>query len=123
MAYQSPSVTSSGTTFAQLRSGGLRGQLDRLATSNAFSPAVRSLIVGPLDTIHTGIVHAVDAFIQGDPVATGDVSAKLLTYATALKAIACALDEVNALIDANTGTLKNIVGAVGSGIQRRRSFP
>jgi hypothetical protein len=99
---------------------GFRGQLDRLATANAFNPLRPQ---SPLDSIHTGIVHVVDAFLQGDPMAASDVSAKLLSYATALKAVACALDEINSLIEANSGNLTNVLGVGPTGNQRRRTFP
>lgn len=121
MAYQTPVIVPSGTTFAQFRSGGFQGQLIRLANANAFPAAIRSLILGPLGDVKTGIVHNLDAFLQGDPVSTADINAKLLAYATALKAIAAALDEANVLVDANPGTLAT---AASSGTNRkRRTFP
>ena len=123
MAYVSPTIVPSGTTFAQLRSGGFQGQLIRLATANTFTPAVRSLVTGPMDAIKTGIVHAVDAYLQGDPVLTADINAKLLVYATALKAIAAALEEANVLVDANPGTVATQASRSPSGGQKRRSFP
>lgn len=121
MAYQTPIITPSGTTFAQFQAGGFKGQLIRIANANNFPPAIRSLVLGRLEDIKTGIVHSLDAFLQGDPVATADVNAKLLAYETALKAIAAALDEVNVLVDANPGTLATFVSNISN--RKRRTFP
>jgi hypothetical protein len=121
LAYVSPTIVPSGTTFAQLLAGGFRGEMIRLANANSFPPAIRSLIFR-LDTLQTGIVQTVDAFIQGDPIATTDVNARLLAYATALKTILAALEEINVLVNANPGTLKTIVGGGGAGQKQRRVF-
>ena len=123
MAYSSPVIVPSATTFAQLKSGGFHGQLTRLANANAFSPAIRSLILGPLDKVESGIVQVLDAFLHGEPISTADINAKLLVYSTALKAIAAALDEANVLVDANPGTLTTVASAGASGNRKRRSFP
>ena len=37
MAYTSPSITASGTTFAQLQAGGASGVLERLIAANSFT--------------------------------------------------------------------------------------
>ena len=121
MAYQTPTIVPSGTTFSQFHSGGFQGQLIRLANANAFSPAIRSLVLGRFDAIKTGIVHNLDAFLQGDPVGTADLNARLLAYATALKAIAAALEEANVLVDGNPGTLKAVSAGVTS--RKQRTFP
>lgn len=123
MAYQSPTIAPSGTTFSQLKAGGLHGQLIRLANANAFSPTVRSLVLGPVEALKTGAVHAVDGYLHGDPVSTGNLSAKLLAYATALKALSTALDEVNSLVDSNPGIVKVFTGVGASGQVKRRTFP
>ena len=123
MAYVSPPIVPSGTTFAQLRSGGFQGQLNRLAAANGFSPAIRSLLTAPVGALKTGIVHSLDAFLQGDPVTTADINAKLLIYSTALKAIATALEEANVLVDANPGTVVSVSSSSSAGGQKRRSFP
>lgn len=123
MAYLSPSITPSGATFAQLRAGGFQGQLTRLADANALPPAIRSLVVGPLDRVKVGITHVLDAFLQGDPISTGDVNAKLLAFAMALKVIATALEEANVLVDANPGTLSTVASAGAAGQRKRRTFP
>ena len=123
MAYVSPTIVPSGTTFAQLRSGGFQGQLIRLANANAATPAVRSLVLGSPASIKTGIVQAVDAFLRGDPISTADINAKLLTYATALKLIAAALDEANVLVDANPGSLATVRANTPAGHQKQRTFP
>ena len=123
MAYLSPSIAPSGTTFAQFRAGGFQGQLIRLATANNFSPAVRSLVLGSPADIKMGIVQALDAFLRGDPIATADINAKLLTYATALKAYAAALDEANVLVDANPGTLATTRANTPAGHKTQRTFP
>src|SRR4051794_2450314 len=65
MPYTPPTITPSGTTFAQFRAGGFRGQLERLAIANALPPAIRSLVLGPFAQIQAGITHAVDAYLQG----------------------------------------------------------
>jgi hypothetical protein len=122
LAYVSPTITPSGTTFAQLQAGGFRGQMIRLANTNAFPPPIRSLMFR-LDALQTGIVQTVDAFLQGDPIATTDVNARLLAYATALKAMLAALEEINVLVNNNPGTLKTIVGGGGVGQKQRRVFP
>ena len=123
MAYLSPTIAPSGTTFAQFRSGGFQGQLIRLANANSFSPAVRSLVLGPPANIKTGIVQALDAFLRGDPITTADVNAKLLTYATALRTIAAALDEANGLVDANPGTVATTRAGTPAGHKTQRTFP
>jgi hypothetical protein len=123
VAYTSPTITPSNTTFAQLLAGGFQGQLVRLANANAFPPAIRSLMLGRLDAISAGISHIVDAFLRGDPVATADANAKLLTYATALKAVTAALEEINVLVAANPGTLKRVAGPGPTGARQVRTFP
>jgi hypothetical protein len=123
MSYQSPTINPSGTTFAQFEAGGFHGQLTRVVNANSFSATVRSLILGPLDVVERGIVHTIDAFLRGDPITTRDANASLMSYALTLKAITAALDEVNALVDANPGTLKTVMGSGASGRQTRRSFP
>ncbi len=122
MAYSTPVIVPSGTTFAQLKAGGFHGQLTRLANSNGYSPAVRGLILGPLDKIETGIVHLLDAFLRGEPISTADVNAKLLTFATALKAVTAALDEANVLVDTNPGTLAMVATTGATGNRKRRNF-
>ena len=42
MAYVSPTITPSGTTFAQLQAGGFRGQMIRLARVNALPDELRT---------------------------------------------------------------------------------
>jgi len=123
MPYTPPVLAPSGTTFAQFQAGGFRGQLDRLATASGLSPAIRSLVVGDFSTLQTGIRHVVDSFLQGDPTPVAEVNARLLTYATALKALQVALDEINVLIDANAGTLVNTIKPGATNHQRRRVFP
>ena len=123
MAYLSPSIAASGTTFAQFRSGGFQGQLIRLANANAFPPAVRSLILSSPGDIKTGIVHVLDAFLRGDPITTADINARLLTYATALRAITAALEEANVLVDANPGTLATVRASTAAGHKTQRNFP
>jgi hypothetical protein len=123
MAYTSPTISPSKTTFAQLCSGGFEGQLIRLANANAFPPAVRSLVLSPLEGLRKGIVHTVDAYLRGDPVTTKDVNAKLLAYATALKAITAALEEINVLVDANPGTIKTVAPVNGPSHRVKRVFP
>ncbi|HWE37719.1 MAG TPA: hypothetical protein VG406_14220 [Isosphaeraceae bacterium] len=123
MAYTSPTIKPSNTTFAQFRAGGFQGQLVRLADANAFPPAVRSLLLGRFEAIPTGIAHIVDAFLRGDPVTTADANAKLLVYATALKAISAALEEINVLVDANPGSLKRVAGPGTTGARQVRTFP
>jgi hypothetical protein len=80
-------------------------------------------LLGNPGALQTGIVHAVDAFIQGDPVATADINARLLTYATALKALLAALEEINVLVNANPGTLRTVSTPGGPGARVRRTFP
>lgn len=123
MPYTPPVLAPSGTTFAQFQAGGLRGQLDRVAAANSLSPSVRGLIVGNLSALQAGIRHVVDSFIQGDPTPAAEVSARLLTFATAVKALQVALDEINTLVDANPGTLANTVKPGATNHQRRRAFP
>lgn len=123
MAYVSPSIAPSGTSFAQLFAGGFHGQLVRIANANTLSADATRLIMGDPGVLQTAIVNLIDSYLKGDPVATTDVNAKLLTYATALKTLATAIDEVNVLVDANPGTIKTFGGVGGSGHQRRRTFP
>lgn len=123
MAYSSPTIAPSGSTFAQLQAGGFRKQLERLADANALPPPIRSLILGRFDAIRTGIVHTVDGYLRGDPAAIADINAKLLAYATALKAIATAIDEINTLVAANPGTIRPVVGRGAPQAQFRRTFP
>lgn len=123
MAYTSPTIAPSWTTFAQLQAGGFRKQLERLATANGFTLAVQSLILGRFDAIRTGITHTVDAYLQGDPATINDLNAKLLNYATALKAIATAIDEINTLVAANPGTIKPVAHRGAPQVSPRRTFP
>ncbi len=123
MPYVSPTIVPSGTTFAQLQAGGFGAELKRLIAANDFPPAVDSLLSGDFETLHRAIVHLVDAYLRGDPVAANDVNTKLLYFATALKTILTAIEEVNALVAANTGTLKNVPTTAATGHQLRRTFP
>ncbi len=54
---------------------------------------------------------------------TADINAKLLVYATALKAMVTALEEANVLVDANPGTLVTSTSKSVAGGQKRRTFP
>lgn len=123
MAYTPPTIAPSGTTFAQLQAGGFSKQLDRLAGANNFTPAVRSLVLGRVNAIRTGIVHTIDAYLRGDPATIGDINARLLNYATALRAIAAAIDEVNTLVAANPGTIRPVIRPGVPQVQYRRTFP
>jgi hypothetical protein len=123
VAYVSPTITPSGTTFSLLLSGGFHGQLARLASANAMSADATRLIMGDLGILQTAVVNLVDSYIKGEPVANADVNAKLLTYATALKTLATAIDEINVLIDANPGTIRTFGGIGASCHSRRRTFP
>src|SRR5262249_9117914 len=64
MAYTSPNITASGTTFAQLVSGGVSGHLERLiaanlAPSNSPSSAPTLSASGSGNTLPTGTYYAV----------------------------------------------------------------
>jgi hypothetical protein len=118
-----PSILPSGTTFAQLRAGGFHGQLERLAVTNGFPPAVLSLLIGDLDTVRVGIVQAVDAFLQGEPVNVAELGSRLSTSATALRALTAAVDEIITLIGSNPGTLANLPSPINADRPRRRVFP
>jgi len=123
VAYTSPTVKPSNTTFSQLQSGGFTAQLVRLANANAYPPAVRSLMLGDLSAARQGIAESVDAYLHGEPIGTADINAKLLVFSTALKAILAGLEEINVLIDANPGTLRTVQSAGKINGQRLRTFP
>lgn len=123
MAYTSPTVNPSNTTFAQLLSGGFTAQLARIADANSFPPAIRSLMLGDLGAARQGIASSVDAYLHGEPLATADINAKMLAFATALKAVLAALEEINVLIDANPGTLKTVAAASKDHTRLKRTFP
>ena len=123
MAYTSPTVKPSNTTFAQLQSGGFTAQLVRLANANSYPPAVRSLMLGDLGAARQGIAASVDAYLHGEPLSTADINAKMLAFSTALKAVLAGLEEINVLIDANPGTLKTVESPSRDHSRLKRTFP
>ena len=112
MAYTAPVIANSGTTFAQLPALGLQGLLLKLGTANNASPDVLARLRGG----STGLANSlnvygamVDRYLAGDPVEIVDFKRRLHDLATVLRVVAQAADEINTLVDANPGTIKNVV--------------
>jgi hypothetical protein len=111
MAYVSPTITPSGITYLQLQQVGFPGHIDLLITANAFSQAqinhIHSLVkqsdYGGLRKFETLISN----WLQQFPIATSDISQRILDHATAMKAILAVMEEEAALFAANPGALSS----------------
>jgi len=104
----------SGASFAQFRGGGLAGQLELLIAANpTLDPAIivglRAGRINMLDLTYSGLASLVASFLQGDPIATSDVTSRLDAYATVFSGYTQAVNEINSLIKANPGTIVNLL--------------
>jgi hypothetical protein len=115
--YTPPTITASGTTFAQLRAGGASGHLERLiaAQSPPLSGRMLSLCRAPksgnLQFVYNQVRTVLEEFI--------DVKANLVQLQTVMAMLNTLCTEAGVLIDANPGTLGRTVNGVGNAVARR----
>jgi hypothetical protein len=111
MSYTGPTITASSGTFAQLKTGGLKQQLELLIAANSGLTQgqinqIRALLkVDGVSPILRAAGH-IDNWLHGDPVADATVAQQVLDYATVFATLATALNEVGTLLDANKGTVE-----------------
>jgi len=114
MAYTAPTITASGGTFAQLLTGGLKGQLELLIAANTGAGCF--LTQGQINQARNLLAYRevsppvraaghLDDWLHGDPVPTATFAQQVLDYATVFALLATALNEIGVLCDANPGTL------------------
>jgi hypothetical protein len=124
MSYVSPTVNASGRTFSQLQAEGWAGHVERVIAANSLSQAqiniIRALISGVdhRQPLARGISTVITNWLAGAPIDTNEVNQRLLDYATALKVILAAIEEINTLVTSNAGTLHRTAGNVSAPLTR-----
>jgi hypothetical protein len=111
MAYTSPNITASGTTFAQLQSGGLSGHLERLITankaaSNAPTSAPTLAASGSGNTLPAGTYYVVftETDGSGETTASPVSSSQAVTYGQQLSVTFPGLQTGNTARNTYVGT-------------------
>jgi hypothetical protein len=127
MSYTAPSITASGTTFAQMVSSGASGHLERIITANSFSAEqirlLRAVKVGRLDIIYQKLAQFIRTWDEGDPIAnTTAAKARLTDLHTVFAVLNTLCTEAGVLIDGNAGTLGTAATGIGGRIGHR-TFP
>jgi len=128
MAYPTPTITSSSTTFAELQAGGLSAVVERLIASNSVTGAAliatRAATTGNLQSTYNAAATSLDRWLRGDPMATNAIETALVNAQTAFMVIAEAFTEIGALVDANAGSLHpSTSGGVGTVSSTVRTWP
>jgi hypothetical protein len=133
VSYTPPTVLTSGVTWTGLRSLGFHGTLAQVAQVNSFAPNLVSRLKSPATVADAFRAYAalVDRFLAGDPISSTETVNRATDFAKVFHAIAQAADDINALIVANPGTLRDVVTRpVGNGttiagqfVQRKRTWP
>lgn len=137
MSYSAHTINASGTTYAQLKAGGVVAALDRIKAANAgvldvplASDTLRAFQASGNPRIGQAIAKAgvaVDRYLHGDlqslnptsnPGAVDATTGELQALADAFRAYGQVLDELAALIDANPGTVQTVT--IGGELRRRR---
>jgi hypothetical protein len=133
VSYTPPSLTPSGVTWTSLRALGARGTFAQVAQVNNMAPALADRLRSP-DAV-AGAVRAytelVGRFVAGDPIDITEATNRAIDFSKVFHALAQAADDINALIVANPGTLKDVfihptgsgTSAAGQFAQRRRTWP
>jgi hypothetical protein len=128
VSYTPPSVAGSGVTWAQLRSQGFHGTLALIAQANGLPPALASRIKTS-DTVANSVrayAELVDHYLSGDPIDGNEVKTRMTDLAKVFHALAQTADDINSLIDANPGTVHDVVSAPVAGrriVRRQRTWP
>lgn len=124
MAYSAPSMSASSQTFNNLQSRGFAGYLNALMTANSLTDAQKSLaeslfIKTQASLLGEKLRQIVDNFTNGHPATLATYDAELKDVAQAFAAVLAAINEIAALVDANTGYLDHTYTKIGFPIKKR----
>lgn len=107
-----PRVSASGTNFDAFRSAGFAGIVDRLMTTNEFSPATNAFLResknGRIVELFSVLRGTCDRFVCGEMIDTGKFRSDLASAVAGLAALTQAASEIATLVEANPGTLTSV---------------
>jgi hypothetical protein len=122
--YTPPSITASGTTFAQFQTGGISGHLERLiaAQTGLSTKAIEMARAGKqvrFQQVYNRLSAVVEEFNSGRPSSTANVAAAFADLATVFAMLNTLCNEAGTLIAANPGTLHTGINPVGNAFTYR----
>jgi hypothetical protein len=123
MAYVTPTINPSGITYAQLQQVGFPGHVELLIAANGFSQTQINHLHSLVKQTDYGGFRKFEGLIsnwlQQFPIATADLTQRILDHTTAFKAILAVMEEEAVLFAANPGTLANSNDGAGMPVPYR----
>ncbi len=111
MSYTPPALTPGGVTWAQLQTFGFQGTIEKVARANGLAAPVVSRLRSSESAADAVRAYSalLDQFLDGTPIAIGEVAGRMNDLATIFHSLAQAADEINALVAANPGTIRHFI--------------